>query len=479
MRSLAAAAAAILAVCGLAATAAAQEPVEPALPDAFMSSNVSYLGSIKQDIGLATGAKVIPSTGPGVPDKLFVTSGKNITVYNINDPAKPVTMGTIHANIAWENEEVPTDGKLLAVASDFYSVGVPDCVEQMAVRGCVQIFDVRDPSNIKQVGVIPVANHTAECAWQSTGPTGCQFFYGRAGTIIDARGALDGKAPTAIGNWITALKNQGVNESSCHHIRQIRPGILLTACRPFAVISINPEDGGSPDNPKVLYTGNSPCFIHSARWPNNGTDKFVLIGGENNFTARCENNQSTFGVYDASGVLAGDTTSFGDTPISEVAPTNGVYADGHAPAGELGCSVHWFQEQPAFHNGGLVALAEYENGVRFLQVHPDGKIEEQGYLVAAGSSTSSPKWAPDGKTVYAIDYHRGIDIIRWNGDTYVPTAAGKVKHKKGKVRGTNGKVTPISLSAAQIAESNILANSLTSQGWSPGLCYLLSQHASA
>ena len=44
-----------------AATAAAADP------DAVMSDNVEYLGSIKEDVGLTTGAKV-------VGDRLFVTS---------------------------------------------------------------------------------------------------------------------------------------------------------------------------------------------------------------------------------------------------------------------------------------------------------------------------------------------------------------------------------------------------------------------
>ena len=83
----------------------------------------------------------------------------------------------------------------------------------------------------------------------------CQYFYGRAGTIIDARGILDGTPPTVVGNWIDELQAQGVDEKSCHHIREIRPGVLLTACQPFAAISVNAEDGGSPEHPKVLYTG--------------------------------------------------------------------------------------------------------------------------------------------------------------------------------------------------------------------------------
>src|SRR3954452_21116403 len=212
MRALPAAFVTSLMLLAVAAPASA-EPPAPALPDAVMSDNVEYLGSIKQDIGLTTGAKVIGN-------RLFVTSGKNISIYDISNPASPQGLGSLHANVAWENEEVPTNGKVLAVASDFYSVGVPECVAALAVDGCIQFFDVRDPANIKQVGTVPIANHTAECALD------CRYFYGRAGTIVEARGILDGKAPTVIGNWITELSAQlpknpdgtQQKETSCHHI---------------------------------------------------------------------------------------------------------------------------------------------------------------------------------------------------------------------------------------------------------------------
>jgi len=439
-----------------AAAPAAAEPAAPALPDAVMSPNVEYLGSIKQDVGLTAGAKV-------VGDRLFVTSGKNISVYDISSPASPKALGTMTANVAWENEEVPTNGKLLAVASDFYSA-VPECVAALAPDGCVQLFDVRDPSRIRQVGVIPVANHTAECALD------CQYLYGRAGTIIDARGSLDGTPPTVIGNWITELAAQGVQERSCHHIRELRPGVLLSACQPFAVMSINAADGGSPAHPKLLYTGEAAKFVHSARWPRAGGDKFLLTGGEENFTGRCELNNSEFSVYSASGVLSGRTTQF-EGPISQVPPAgNGVYADGKPVAGALGCSVHWFQEHPTFRNGGLVALSEYEDGVRFLQITKDGGIEEQGYFLSLGSSSSSPKWAGKDDILYSVDYQRGVDILRWKGEHYVPGNA-----ENGRARGTNGVTPPRRPSPQQQAQRDALAAQLQAAGWSPGLCRLAAQ----
>jgi hypothetical protein len=458
---------AFLLLLAMAAPAAAQElpapqvpdatGVVPPGPDAVMSDNVEYLGSLKQDVGLTTGAKVIG-------DRMFVTSGKNISIYDISDPARPKNLGGMKTNVAWENEEVPTNGKLLAVASDFYSVGVPECVAAGAATGCVQLFDVRDPANIRQVGVVPIANHTAECVLD------CQYLYGRAGTIIDARGVLDGQPPKVLGNWIEELKAQGVDEKGCHHIREIRPGVLLTACQPFAAISVNAEDGGSPEHPKVLSTGEAAKFVHSARWPRSGADKFVLIGGEQNFTGRCERNNSEFSTYDASDVLKGTATQFRG-PVDQVPPAgNGVYADGKPVAGALGCSVHWFQEHPSFRNGGLVAISEYEDGVRFLQVGKDGQITEQGYFLSLGSSSSSPKWAGKDDVLYSIDYQRGIDILRWKGEHYVPGEADA----PGRRKGTDG-VTPIPApTAEQAASRDALAADLTATGWSPLVCTLVS-----
>jgi hypothetical protein len=434
MRSLRAALAASLVVVGLAGAAtAAADPTVPGNPvDAVMSDNVSYLGSIKEDVGMTTGARVVMVDGQ---PRLYVTSAKNISIYDISNPADPKRVGQLRVNLAWENEEVATNGKILGYGSDFFNATTDGgCVQALAVDGCTQFFDVRDPSNIKALPAVTTPNHTVECVLD------CSYFYGSYGSIIDARGALDSVAPKLVGNWITEAGNQGVKEDSCHHMREISPGIVLTACRPFTVLSLLAKDGGSPEHPKVLYTGEAAKFVHSARWPRQGKDDLVLIGGEQNFRGRCELNNSEFSTYSAKKVLSGESDQF--QLLHQIVPAgNGVYADGKPVAGALGCSVHWFQEHPSFHNGGLVALSQYEDGVRFEQVTPDGNIKEVGYFLAAGSSSSSPKWAPDGKTVYSIDYQRGVDILRWNGDTFVPNpVTGKVTHKKGRVRASRHEI---------------------------------------
>ena len=133
--------------------------------------------------------------------------------------------------------------------------------------------------------------------------------------------------------------------------------------------------------------------------------------------------------------------------------------------------MHWFQEHSTFKNGGLVALSEYEDGVRFMQIHKDGKIEEQGFFLPLGGSSSSPKWAPSGDVVYSIDYDRGIDIMRWKGEHYLPKKGKGTKPEKGKKGGTEGESsTPARLNSRQAARRASLAAQLKAQGWSPGFC---------
>src|SRR3954452_3304389 len=102
---------AAIAAAVFAAPAAAQVGENTIGPDYVTSPNVEYLGSIKDDIGQTTGSKI-------VGERLYVTSAKNLSIYDISDPAKLTRIGLIHLNIAWENEEVPTNGKILGISSD-------------------------------------------------------------------------------------------------------------------------------------------------------------------------------------------------------------------------------------------------------------------------------------------------------------------------------------------------------------------------
>jgi hypothetical protein len=460
----------------LAAAFAVAAPAPAAVgPDYVTSDNVEFVRSIKTDVGLTAGANI-------VGNRLFVTSAKNLAIYDITRPDDPQQIGLLNLNVAWENEEVPTNGRVLAISNDWFQF-TPSCTSAGAgPTSCLQVFDVRDPAGVKELKPVPQnGDHTSTCVLD------CQYLYGSEGSITDLRGVLDGgKDPTDLGSWFNGIVAKGgARPRNCHHVRELRPGIIMTACQPFNVISVLPEHGGSITEPVILATGANADrrFIHSVRWPRRGDDELALTGGEINFNPQCSDDLSSFATWDASET---DETGTFVGPLDEVRPTNGTYADGRPPANHLGCSVHWFQEHPTFKNGGLVALAEYENGVRFLQIAKDGQITEQGFWLPLGGSTSSPKWAPGGEVLYAIDYERGIDVLRWKGQTYVPKPgkgkgkdkgkATAVRSQPGRVKGTGGRrpVLP-SLSTSQRAAGPKRTSALRAQGWVPGYCKLAAE----
>jgi hypothetical protein len=437
-------------------------------PDYVTSDNVEYVRSIKLDVGQTTGAKV-------VGNKLYVTSAKNLSIYDISTPDDPQLIGLLKLNIAWENEEVSTNGKILSISNDWFDL-MPSCnIPDPSVTSCLQLFDVRDPTNIKELPAVPQnGDHTSTCL------VDCKYLYGSAGSITDLRGVLEGGQPKDLGDWRVPVNAQldkigRPHLGSCHHVREIRPGVVFTACQPFAVISINKSDGGSLTQPKLLATGANADrrFVHSVRWPRKGTDKFAFEGGETNFNAQCNDDVSAFAVLDASKT---PQTGVFEGPLDEVRPKNGNYVDGNVAVNVAGCSVHWFEEHESFRNGGLMALAEYDNGVRFLQITPEGKIVEQGYFQPLGFETSSPKWAPSGDIVYSIDYARGIDILRWKGSHYVPDKNGKVRPEPGTVPGTEGKQPTLpTLTPTQRTFAVREVSLMRSQGWLPGYCQLAAE----
>jgi hypothetical protein len=405
--------------------------------DYIASENVTLVKSIKQ-AGDGVGARIVGKY-------LYVTSTKDLEIYDITKPEDPQLVGSLNVHIEFENEEVPTNGKVLGISGQTPTVTgqgniCPSTYPVNSSSGCLVLYDVRNPAAPKEVStILNAGDHTSTCVLD------CTFFYGSAGSITDAQGVLDGVQAKKIGNWQASASipdfngpdDSGKFVDGCHNLTEIQPGILMAACQPFLILSVNAKDGGTILNPKVLASGANPDgrFIHGNHWPRAGTDKFALVGGEHNFQPNCNpptgDEIGAFTTWDAT--HANLDGKF-DGPLDEYRPQNGAYLDSNPPAQILGCSVHWFDEHPTFKNGGLVALAAYENGTRFLQIGSDGKITEQGYFVPLGGSTSAPHWAPNSDIVYAVDYERGLDVLQYKGEHYVPGESPE----QGKVPGTGG-----------------------------------------
>jgi hypothetical protein len=395
----------------LLAAAPAHAQIPGAVPDYVSSDNVEKIGNVRT-VGDGVGATI-------VGNYMYVTSTLSLSIFDITDAENPVQVGISTLDVEFENEEVPTNGKILGISGqigckDPSQMNGPDFGSD--ATGCLSLYDVSNPAAPRYIrSVAGAGEHTQACVLD------CTWFYGSSGAIVDARKPEEAKV---VGNWKTAFEE--VLGGSCHHVREIRPGYILGSCQPLLLLSVLPQDGGSPEKPVLMATGNNTDerFQHSSRWPRNGADKFMLSGGETNAQPQCDDTVGAFMVWDASKVLAPVGFNKGSqfTMLSEVRPQNGSFVDGWSPVNGLGCSVHWFEEHPAFRDGGLVAVAEYENGTRLLQIEPNGKIVEQGYYLPLAGSASAPHWHPSGKVFYTIDYLRGFDIVRYTGETYTPDA---------------------------------------------------------
>jgi hypothetical protein len=393
-------------------------------PDYVSSANLDLIDRIKL-VGDGVGATIVGKY-------MYVTSTKSLDVFDITtDPEHPQQVGLDTLDVEFENEEVPTDGKILGISGQ---VGCHDPLDanilnpdwdtgsETSTTGCLTLWNVSNPSNITEyTSVSGAGNHTSTCVLD------CKWFMGSTGAVTDAHDPANAKL---VGNWLTSFPDETF-KNTCHHLREIQPGIVLGSCQPIVLMTVRAQDGASPLKPKIIATGRNADnrFIHSSRWPRHGADRFMLGGGETNASPTCDDTRGAFMVWDASHVADGKGSFVQGSQFSlldEIRPTNGTYVDGHSPYNGLGCSVHWFEEIPNFHNGGAVALAEYENGTHILQITPEGKIVDKDYFLPLAGSTSAPHWNPNGKVIYSIDYARGVDILRYTGPNYVPPGGNEV-----------------------------------------------------
>jgi hypothetical protein len=350
------------------------------------SKNVKHVAFVPFEVGTATGAKV-------VGHYLYVTSWKSFSIYDISKPTRPELVTQEWLGFMFENENVSTNGKLLLFS------------EQAPVDS-LHVWDVRNKRNPKEIGtLLGGGTHTATCI------LGCRYSYGSydlngpdgpssGGALVDLRKPAK---PKQTGYW-----NAKLPADKIHDVVEIKPGRVLTASMPLMYVDARKN----PLRPKLLARGtNIRKREHSVAWPRRGKDDFIISVFETNATPRCEAGTGAVTVWDASRWRRTRTFNV----LDEWTMTNGTYVNGRTPANGLGCSPHWFEVHPSFHNGGIVAMGYYDHGTRFLRISHKGKVSEEGYFQPWRGSTSAAYWVTN-HIVYAVDYERGFDILRYRGD---------------------------------------------------------------
>ena len=341
------------------------------------SKNIEWLGNvvISQD---AVGGRL-------VGNYFYANDQNKIMIFDVKDPVNPKLTGTVPMPQEFElsREDIDTNGKIMVIPN----------------LGKLYVIDVEDKTNPQIIGQAAGGQHTQSCILD------CTWAYGSDGAIHDLRDPANPKLMKEV--WGEGLPTRGG-----HDVEEVKPGIVLTATQPMMLLDVRKN----PLKPKLLATGSNidGRFIHAARWPNNGNDKFLLIGGEKNLTPRCSEapDRGAFMTWDASKWRK--TGQF--TMIDQYYAKNGTYTDGNPPAnpGIGGCSMHWLEANPRFDNGGLVAAAFFGHGTRTFQVNNQGKISEDGYFIPVAGETGAVYWVTD-RIFYSIDYNRGIDILRYTG----------------------------------------------------------------
>ena len=355
-------------------------------PNGITSDDVEHVAFVPFEAGTATGANFFSK---GKDDYLIITSWKSFSIYNINDPISPVQVVQKPFGFKFENEDVATNGSIMLFSEELGDQ-----------PGTLHIWDIEDVTNPVEIATAPSGEHTTSCILD------CKYAYGSEGTITDLRNPAKPKVlDSKWGDGATPPNNNG------HDVTEVAPGLVLTSTNPMLFLDARKD----PAHPKVIaQSTQQEAFVHSNQWPRGSKDRFALSTGETwtpGVDARCSDAKAGLTTWDTSGWQKTKTFQELDTFRMK----NGTVADGNPVVNAtFGCSSHWFTAHPKWKDGGLIAAGFYNHGTRFLNVDAKGKISEVGSFLPTGGGTSGAYWVND-RIVYAVDYQRGFDILKWNG----------------------------------------------------------------
>ena len=404
-------------------------------PAGSISSNVEFVANLPE----AASAISINFIGKD----MFVSTVKGLLSYDISDPAAPKLIGSLPYYI-WENEDVDVDTArhLLFVSRD--PRGFTSPATTVFPYGAVEVYDVSNPSVFRLVSVTTLpTGHTTTCidkcmyTWTG-GPATSQldphnWGFGRPIYALDMH---DPAHPVPCPKPIDTGRSDG-QTSYAHDVQVDAMGIAWVSgdggVRGYWTTGRHrdPVDGkvktATGCNP-VPYAGGGTLLgryktrdglMHNS-WRDlnasvDGHKGDVLYSTEEVTGAPTCKAFGRFATYDLRGTFDGEgwrdiaKTHFRMHELDEWTPEK--------QAGSNGCdSAHYFTD-----NGSqLLAGAYYTQGTRFLDVSDPRNIRQVGYFRPNDANTWAAYWH-DGY-VYIADLTRGIDVIKFNGNTSAPAS---------------------------------------------------------
>lgn len=339
-------------------------------------SNVEWVGTVPLTNDSAGGRRF--------GNYFYLTSSTALHIFDISDPLNPTRVGLLQfsQDPQFAQEDVDTNGRILLIGDS--------------------VIDVTDKTKPAVLSTHGLVSHTISCVLD------CNWAYGSDGRILDLRTPANPRLSSL--RWNTISPNTGR-----HDVTEVAPGLLMTSSDPMLFLDARMD----PERPVLIGRGPTRGrFTHGNLWPQQAQDDFLLVHGESGAGSGCPSADAQFVTMDATKGHPtydeqGNITKLGEfTQIDEYRVRAGTYTDGH-PAMNVYCT-HWADIHPSYKDGGLLAMAWYEHGVRMLDIKPDGQIEERGWFVPIGGSTSGVYWITD-RIMYTTDYQRSMDILRYTG----------------------------------------------------------------
>jgi hypothetical protein len=398
--------AALVLASGIASADPVSIPLVPVPNAAIQSANVTHVGTIPIE-GVGVSMRTVKV---GKQVRAFVSGAAGLSIYDATDPAHPGLLG--HLPIYnWENEDIAVsqDGST-AILTEFDGIFY------------LHVVDVSNPNVPVITGSMVLhAAHTVECA-----DPHCNYLFGSEGQTYDIRDRAHPVELPTEKSW-----GELTGAGGGHNLHQDAAGVWTSDTMPLVVFKETPDPlhlttltrGDISKNTQYQHNNIRPRADRYT--PRKGKslggalrDGELLLGeGETNENPECS-QAGAFSTWSMVGFDRGVRMQQLDT----LRPVSGNYVNGDAALGAIGCSGHWFTEKDAKDASILVAAAWYEHGTRFLKVDPrTGKIRQVGFFQPVRGSTSASYWIPGTDYVWAIDYHSGIDILKFDQAAKTPS----------------------------------------------------------
>ena len=459
--------------------AAGLDPDQTALPAVDKSDNVLYFGHSRGTLPNSVSCPAYNPTGcPGFSalnfihydnlgyDVIVANGTPGLSVWSLKDPEHPAYIAGIKAaqlgtytgeNLSqfWEGENMTTDSrrKLAFMSKDSGKKGL-------------FTIDMKDPWNPKVISFQPTSlGHTATCindcrfVWQvGSGVSGKKS----AVSVTDIR---DPDHPFTYTNLFESnIRRTTSTSGSTHSVDVDFNGVAWVSgtggARGWWTEGVHRDLSTGQDRSATPYdplpygggsiTGLTGTFMHNAyhvpqALGSQPAGDVMLITNENNNT-----DCSKAGIfYIASLAGTRDVENNVSQTVGATAPVTMAKLGQFSVNGQPGqfhgtvtrttggttktttvgdCSAHWFTVK-----GNIVALGNYEQGTRFVDISDPTNPQQVGYFRVPESNYGQPDQVLSsntagayfhGKYVYVADYARGIDVIGLSstkGDTQSKT----------------------------------------------------------